>query len=217
LLVEWLVQLDSRFRGTDEFMQGLMMFADESSMLGYAADHIKVEWYSAGFYIVEQGEPATSLYLILSGNVDILVEDSVGTTRHVDTHGPGVFIGELGLAYGKPRNAHVVAASNVTCLVLSPGQPTQFAGRGAQGQYATAENSSFTIGDGQATVCIDVREFVDAKMAAMAEHRTQYPVTRDMFPRTMVEELLGREYFVQVQPPVLMQTELLPDLAATLT
>ena len=43
LLVEWLIQMDSRFRGSDDFIQGLMLFADESSMLGYAADHIKVE------------------------------------------------------------------------------------------------------------------------------------------------------------------------------
>jgi LmbE family N-acetylglucosaminyl deacetylase len=211
LLVEWLIQLDSRFRGTDAFIQGLMLFADESSMLGYAADHIKVEWYPTGFYIVEQGEPATSLYLILSGNVDILVEDSAGNTKHVNAHGPGVFIGELGLAYGKPRSAHVVAASNVTCLVFSPGEPTPFAGRGVQAQYATAANSNTSIEGGKATTCIDVREFVDAKMAAMAEHRTQYPVTRDMFPRAMVEELLGREYFIQVQPPVSMQTALLPE------
>jgi LmbE family N-acetylglucosaminyl deacetylase len=215
LLVEWLVGLESRFRGSDEFIQGLMLFADESSMLGYAADHIKVEWYPSGFYIVEQGEPATSLYLILSGSVDILEEDSTGTATYVKTYGPGVFVGEAGLAYGKPRNAHVVAASNVTCLVLSPGEPTLFAGRGDQAQFATVDTTIAATSGNQATTSIDVRAFVLDKMAAMAEHRSQYPVTRDMLPRAMVEELLGVEYFVQIHPPVPIQTELLPGPGAT--
>jgi hypothetical protein len=46
-------------------------------------------------------------------------------------------------------------------------------------------------------------------MAAMAEHRSQYPITPEMFPIELVEEMLGYEYFVQIQPPMRMQTELL--------
>jgi len=208
LIVKWLTRLDAKFRGSADFIHGLLLFADESTMLGYAADHIKVEWYPSGFYIIEQGEPATSLYLILSGNVDIFVEDSTGS-QYVVTHGPGVFIGEQGLAFGKPRNAHVIAATNVTCLVFSPGEPTQFAGRGEQAQYASGGKLDTMTPAGQATTCIDVREFVAKKMAAMAEHRSQYPVTPDMFPIELVEEMLGYEYFVQIQPPMRMQTELL--------
>src|SRR5262245_19170045 len=120
LLVEWLISLDSTFRGGDEFIHGLLLSADGASMLGYAADHLKVEWYPSGFYIIEQGEPATKLYLILSGNVDILKEDKDGSVRHLNSFGPGMFLGELGLAYGAPRAAHVVATTNVTCLVFWP-------------------------------------------------------------------------------------------------
>jgi LmbE family N-acetylglucosaminyl deacetylase len=208
LLVKWLTRLDTKFRGSADFIHGLLLFADESTMLGYAADHIKVAWYPSGFYIIEQGEPATSLYLILSGDANIIIEDSTGS-QHVDTRGPGVFIGELGLAFGKPRNAHVIAATNVTCLVFSPGEPTQFAGRGEQAQFATADKLDTKPAAGQATTRIDVRDFVPKKIAAMAEHRSQYPVTPDMFPIELVEEMLGYEYFVQIQPPIQMQTELL--------
>jgi LmbE family N-acetylglucosaminyl deacetylase len=208
LLVTWLTRLDTKFRGSDDFIHGLLLFADESTMLGYAADHIKVEWFPSGFYIIEQGEPATSLYLILSGNADIVVEDSTGS-QHVDTRGPGVFIGESGLAFGKPRNAHVIAATNVTCLVFSPGAPTNFAGRGEQAQYATREKLDTLTSAGQATARIDVRDFVPKKMAAMAEHRSQYPITPDMFPIDLMEEMLGYEYFLQIQPALDMQTEIL--------
>ena len=95
------------------------------------------------------------------------------------------------------------------CLVFSPGEPTHFAGRGEQAQFAIGEKLDAMTSAGQATTCIDVRDFVAKKMAAMAEHRSQYPVTPGMFPIELVEEMLGYEYFVQIQPPMRMQTELL--------
>jgi LmbE family N-acetylglucosaminyl deacetylase len=210
LLVSWLQGLDTRFRGSDDFIHALMLFADESTMLGYASDHLDVQWYPKGFYIIEQGEPATSLYLILSGSVDIFVEDASGHSRYIETHGPGVFIGETGLAYNKPRNAHVVAHENTTCLVFSPGAPTNFAGRGKNGQYSVAENAGGPRVANAATTRIDVSAFVECKVAALAQHRTQYPIHPNMFPLPMLKELLGTEYFVQVHPLTAAETELLP-------
>lgn len=97
-LVTWLMDLDTRFHGSLDFAHGLMLFADESTMLGFAADHIKVGWYPAGFYMVEQGEPATSLFLILSGQADVLHEGADGSLTKLNTIGPGQFFGEQGLA-----------------------------------------------------------------------------------------------------------------------
>lgn len=210
LLVRWLHSLDTRFRGSEDFVHALMLFADESTMLGYASDYLDVRWYPKGFYIIEQGEPATSLYLILSGSVDIFIEDERGDSRYIETHGPGVFIGETGLAYGKPRNAHVVAREGTTCLVFSPGEPTNFAGRGEAGQFAVQLTADPT-GKPDFTTCrIDVGTFVQSKIEALSQHRTQYPITPDMFPRAMLEELLGTEYFVQAHPPKVIETDLLP-------
>ncbi len=210
LLVRWLQSLDTRFRGSDDFIHALMLFADESTMLGYASDHLDVQWYPKGFYIIEQGEPATSLYLILSGSVDIFVEDATGHSRSIETHGPGVFIGETGLAYDKPRNAHVVAHENTTCLVFSPGEPTNFAGRGDDGQFSVVENLGGDRISNAATTRIDVGAFVQIKVEALSQHRTQYPIRSDMFPLPMLKELLGTEYFVQVHPPKVVATDLLP-------
>ena len=117
LIVQGLQSLDVRFRGSADFMHGLMLFADESTMLGYASDHIKVEWYPANFYIIEQGEPATALYLLLSGSVNVLREDENGNLILLETLEPGTVIGETGIAYGQPRNAHVVAVRTAPCLV----------------------------------------------------------------------------------------------------
>ena len=209
LLVDWLHTLDTDFRGSDDFIDALLLFADESAMLGYARDHMEVQWYPRGFYIIEQGEPATSLYLILSGCVDVIAEDAAGNRRVKVTLGPGYFVGEVGLANGKPRNAHVVATENTTCLVFSPAAPTNFAGRGEDAQFTNGDEV-VTSDANMATTCIDVSEFVQHKVAALSQHRTQFRVRPDMFPQAMLQDLLGAEYFVQVLPPRTFSTELLP-------
>ena len=197
LLADWSSSLDQRFRGSDEFTHALMLFADESSMLGYASDHLRVEWYPSRFYIIEQGEPAVDLYLILSGSIDIFVEEDDGSMRFVETHGPGVFIGETGIAYGARRNAHCISAENTTCLVFSPGEPTNFAGRGEGAQYAVevAESSAETP-SALNVVDLDVSAFLMQKVEAMAAHRSQYPITRDLLPKSILLEILGKEHFI---------------------
>jgi LmbE family N-acetylglucosaminyl deacetylase len=209
LLVDWLRTLDTDFRGSDDFIDALLLFANESAMLGYARDHMEVQWYPKGFYIIEQGEPAISLYLILSGCVDVIAEDAAGNRRVKVTLGPGFFVGEVGLANGRPRNAHVVATENTTCLVFSPAAPTNFAGRGEDAQFA-AGDAGPAAGANAATTCIDVSEFVQHKVTALSQHRTQFRVRPDMFPQAMLQDLLGAEYFVQVLPPKTFSTELLP-------
>ena len=206
-LVRWLKSLDVSFRATQEFMNGLMLFADESKVLGYASDHINVGWYPSGFYIIEQGEPPSSLYLLLTGRADVLRENEEGTVVRLNTIEPGVFFGEIGLANNQPRNAHVVARDNVSCLVLSPGEPTGFAGRGEEAQFATEENMVRTD-HMAATTCIDVSDYVQQKMSAIAAHRSQYPITPEMFPDEMLQEMLGYEYYVRVYPPMEMETDL---------
>ncbi len=208
-LSEWLVHQSGRFHGTTEFVHGLMLFADESQALGYTSDHIKIAWYPSGFYIVEQGEPSTSLYLILSGRAEIYTEDPDGTMHKHAEIGTGDFFGEMGLAFDRPRNAHVVALESVSCLVLSPGEPTAFAGRGSSAQYAVHSEKPEDSTSG-ATTCIDVTAHIPRKMAAIAAHRSQYPITPDMFPQPMLESLLGKEYFVRMHPSFTMETELHP-------
>ena len=207
-LVRWLKGLDDRFRGTKDFVQGLTLFASESSTMGYHSDHVNVGWYPPSFYIIEQGEPPSSLYFILSGEAEVVREDPDGTMRKLSQIGPGQFFGEEGIATGNPRNANVIALDSVTCLVLSPDEPSRFAGRGEEAQFATVEG--LDSAGAEATTCIDVSDFVGEKMAAIAAHRTQHPISPDMFPHDALVEMLGREYFVRIQPPIELETDLLP-------
>jgi LmbE family N-acetylglucosaminyl deacetylase len=206
-LVRWLKSLDQRFFGNLDYINGLLFFADESTSLGYTSDHMDVGWYPPGFHIVEQGEPATSLYMILSGKVDIYQENPDGSNVKVNELGTGAFFGEEGIATRRPRNAHVIAREGVTCLVFSPGAPTAFAGRGEEAGYMVDECQSGTVHI-PASHCIDVSAQISQKIAAIAAYRTQYPITPDMFPMDILTNLMGREYFMRIEPPREMEATL---------
>jgi LmbE family N-acetylglucosaminyl deacetylase len=211
-LSRWLVQMKKHFTGTADFIRALSLFAQESSTMGYASDVVDVQWSPPGSYIIEKGERSTSLYLILSGEAEVVDEDATGRSRTVARVGPGEFFGELGLAYGRPRADNVVAVDSVTCLVFSPGEHSLFAGRGAGAELVETVQDQ-EEGDhaaGGATTCIDATDFVDQKIAAIGAHRTQFPIEPGMFPRPMLQEMLGKEYFVRLIPPVEPETELLP-------
>src|SRR5713226_3882479 len=129
-LAHWLVQTRTRFQGTSEFAYALLLLCEEATLLHYSCDHFDIAWYPAGISIVEQGEQADSLYLLLSGTAQVIRDGGDGTQQVLAHLKPGAFFGEEGLAYRQARNAHVIAEQNVTCLVLSPEAPTAFLGRG---------------------------------------------------------------------------------------
>jgi LmbE family N-acetylglucosaminyl deacetylase len=201
-LVHWLVQHKDRFQGSLDFVQAMMLLSEESTLLKYTSDFVETRWYPQGFYIIEQGEPATKLYLVLSGRAQAIVEAVDGGLKPLGCLEPGMFFGEQGLAYHRPRNAHVVAVESTTCLVFSPRQPTNFAGRGEDavlvGEMPGAAKSVEETG--AATTRIDVSEHIGRKLQAMAAHRSQFLFDPDMLPLSILQELFGHEYFVRVYP-----------------
>lgn len=210
-LAQWLTDIQNSFAGNADFSRALLLFAEETTLLNYSSDHIDVNWYPAGFFIIEQGEVAKQLYLILSGRAQAIVEEEDGTQRVVNELGPGKFFGERALALGHRRLAHVVAVENTTCLVFSSESPLAFLGRGAEAHITGEEMPALQDSHMEAnpvTTCIEVSGYVEQKVAAMAAHRSQYPITPDMFPISMLREMLGREYFVRVLPPREIETTL---------
>lgn len=212
-LAKWLTDLEKPFTGTLDFVHALSLFAEEATSLGYASDHTSVHWFPPGCYVVEQGEVATSLYLIISGRADVVQEQADGTQRTLTGLGPGQFFGELGVARSARRAAHVIAVDNLTCLVFSPSEPAAFAGRGEMAQLTgTSVATTVSTVPAGATTCIDVSAYIDQKIGAVAAYRTQFPIEPLMFPRPMLEEMLGREYFLRVYPAVELETALHPRL-----
>lgn len=227
-LVQWLTRAEKRFYGTTDFAGALLLLAEEATLLGYTSDHIDVAWYPAGFYIIEQGEATANLYLILSGIVEIIREDADGSQEVVERKAAGEFFGEEGIAKHQPCNAHMVAIDHVTCLVFSPTAPTAFMGRGQDAQItgATGEvNGESTSGQIRlkAPAVIDVSAYVSQKVQAIAAHVSQFPIKQDMLPLSILQDLMGREYFSRVYPPLMaselseMTTDLLSLVSTTTT
>jgi len=93
-LVQWLVQAEKRFRGTLDFAYALLLLCEEATLLRYSSDHFAIKWYRSGFLIIEQGEAANSLYLILSGTVDVMREADDGTLQILARLGSGPSLGK---------------------------------------------------------------------------------------------------------------------------
>jgi LmbE family N-acetylglucosaminyl deacetylase len=210
-LATWVVELTTRYKGTKDFVRALSVFSRETTALGYAADFVTVEWFPAGSYLIEQGEAATGMHFLLSGHVEIRREGDDGRVRVVDRSGPGEFLGEEGIATGRPRNAHVVALDDVTSLTFLASDPTVLGEQDEEARLRTRSLPSGDRVDPRVSTCIDVSDFVGHKIRATAAHRSQYPITPEMFPESILREMFGVEYFIQVLPERELTSSLFDD------
>ncbi len=213
-LATWLTSRPERFAGTMDFVHALLLMAEEAVTMGFIRDHAQVHWYPGGCYVVEQGEAATQLFMIMSGHADAWQELPDGSRKQLRRMGPGEFFGELGVAGRRPRSANVVATEGLTCLVLSPEAPRRYTGRG-EGALLTGRAPDAMsppqpeAGAEVATARLDVTGHIEAKVGALCAYRSQFPLEPGMFPDFLLRELFGREYFIQVLPPRSVETELL--------
>jgi LmbE family N-acetylglucosaminyl deacetylase len=202
-LAEWLVSEPTRFAGSPAFAHALLILAEEVGTLRTIRDHVEVRWYPPGSFVVEQGEAAYELFLVLSGAAEVWKESEAGRRDLVARLEVGEFFGELGIAGRRRRSADVVAAESLTCLVLSAAQPSKFAGRGSEARLAgaplgtTVEASlrATNSGEDRTVVACDVSAQVKRKVEALAAYRSQLPLEPDMFPEFLLQEIFGREYF----------------------
>jgi LmbE family N-acetylglucosaminyl deacetylase len=188
-LAQWIVE--SGQRATDSAaLQAIALFAGESATMRLARDDVRVQWFPPDTCVIEQGEPADALYLILNGTADALLEHPDGQVIHLRRMRAGDFFGELGLVAGE-RTAHVVARESLTCLVLSRTPVRPYAGRGAGATSAAELPAAAPPG----TWAVDVTSYLHRKLEALARHRTQYPIVPSMLPQRLLQTMLGTEFF----------------------
>lgn len=75
---------------------------------------IRFREYRAGETIIREGESDSWVYHLISGQVRVLSQEA--EVASLDRYGE--IFGEMGPLKGRPRNATVVAASDVTCLAV---------------------------------------------------------------------------------------------------
>jgi thioredoxin reductase (NADPH) len=76
--------------------------------------------YRAGDHLVQAGERAPGMVVILSGEVDASQHDALGHDEHIVTHQAGSFSAELSSLSGAPALVNAVAKSDVEALVIPP-------------------------------------------------------------------------------------------------
>jgi len=201
-LATWLTSQPDRLAGTPAVAHAFLLLTEAASTLGHIRDHIQVRWYPPGSYVIEQGEAAAELFLILSGEAEVWRESREGRREELRRIGVGEFFGEAGIARHRHRSADVVAAGSLTCLVLSVAPPAKFTGRGPgarlPGARADPPPAAGSMRAARGVVCCDVSGQVMRKVGALSAYRSQFPLEPGMFPEFLFQEMFGREYFVAV-------------------
>jgi MFS family permease len=97
-------------------LRGVPLFAPlPLTALERLAEALRSVHASAGDTIVREGEPGRDYYLIVTGEVDVLVGGRV-----LARSGPGEGFGEIALLHDVPRTATVVVRTDVELAVLGP-------------------------------------------------------------------------------------------------
>jgi LmbE family N-acetylglucosaminyl deacetylase len=202
-LADWLDRAGTEFVGDSAFVQALSLLAEEAVLLRYCDDSVQTQWFPAGFAIVEQGELADSLFLIVSGRARASEVDEHGGERVSRLLGPGQFFGVESLARSGQRAETVIALDTVTCLVIAPRASTAYAGRGeglppAGGDAPDAGQGAYAC---DRYITVESSAYDTARIAALAAHRTQFAFDPAPFPPALLRALLGVEYFERASAP----------------
>ena len=97
-----------------EFLRPIDLFKTLTPrQLTDVAEEMTKRHFSAGEIIIREGEPGEEFFLISEGEVDVIRAE-----HEVARLGPGDFFGEVALISGEPRNATVVAVTEVDTYVL---------------------------------------------------------------------------------------------------
>ncbi|RUO99551.1 FAD-dependent oxidoreductase [Hyphomicrobium sp.] len=76
--------------------------------------------FHRGDYLAKIDEVGAGLIIVLSGHVDISQRDMLGASKHIVTHGPGSFMGELAQMSGRPSLVDAIATDDVEAVVIAP-------------------------------------------------------------------------------------------------
>ena len=102
-----------------ELLRRIPMFAKvEAAKLKLLAFTSERVTYDAGQELFHQGDMADAAYIIVDGDVEVLVDTPRGPLV-VATLGRNEFVGDIGVLCDIPRTATVKAATRVTTLKIS--------------------------------------------------------------------------------------------------
>ncbi len=90
----------------------------DESLLREIARRGGVKRYPAHMVLINEGDQADSLYILLSGRVKVYSSSPDGKDVVIATHGAGEYVGEMALD-GRVRSASVITLEPTACSVVS--------------------------------------------------------------------------------------------------
>jgi len=116
----WITEFDADERvrdfGLDErALRGVAVFEGlADAEIAHLARATVRNSYASGEAIVFAGDPGASMFVVVSGEAAVFLEDN----REVARIQPGGFFGEMSLLTGAPRRATIIAATDLECFRL---------------------------------------------------------------------------------------------------
>ena len=102
-----------------EMLRSIPMFstmdAARLKLLSFTSERVS---YMAGEEFIKQGEVGESAFVIMSGEVEVIIETTDGPLT-VGTIGANQLVGEIALLHSGRRTASLRAKTAVSCLLLS--------------------------------------------------------------------------------------------------
>jgi len=86
--------------------------------LGMLSEKSWIESYAKGETLIMQGNEGDSMFILVSGKVDILILNPEGVNVKVADKYRGDFFGEMSLLSGNPRSATIKAKTDTTVVVI---------------------------------------------------------------------------------------------------
>lgn len=85
--------------------------------IDFIVNRLKSHKFENGVDVVKIGDPGDTMYIVVSGEVDVLILNAEGNENKVAGIGPGNYFGEMALMTGEPRSATI--RTNQPCEMFS--------------------------------------------------------------------------------------------------
>lgn len=102
-------------------LAAIPLFTDtlNASQLDRLAAQCEPAFFSAGSFIISEGDFGDSMFAIVSGEVSVTLHDRRGDEHGVASVMPGDIVGEMSILTGMRRRATVVARTDVAAIEIT--------------------------------------------------------------------------------------------------
>ena len=103
------------------FLRRVSIFSGMTlEQLRVLSTHLEEQHFLRDEVIFEEGDFSQELYIVVSGQIRIIIEYGTANERIINTLGEGSFFGEMAIFEGAPRSATAVTEQEAELLVLAP-------------------------------------------------------------------------------------------------